>query len=62
MTTELSRCLGQKLRQARKLPGLTQDQVGSALGMGATGSSSYVSWLEQGKIPKIRNRKLLGFV
>ena len=53
MNTESSRHLGQKLKQIRKLSGLTQDQVGAAIGMSAVGSSSYVSRLEQGKIPKV---------
>ena len=53
MNTESSRHLGQKLKQIRKLSGLTQDQVGAATGMNAVGSSSYVSRLEQGKIPKV---------
>jgi len=53
MNTESSRRLGEKLRQVRKLSGLTQDRIGAAIGMGAAGSSSYVSRLEQGKISKV---------
>ncbi len=53
MNTESSRHLGQKLKEVRKLSGLTQAQVGAAIGMSAVGSSSYVSRLEQGEIPKV---------
>ena len=53
MNTESSRLLGQKLKEVRKLLGLTQAQVGAAIGMSAAGSSSYVSRLEQGEIPKV---------
>jgi len=53
MNTELSWRLGQKLKEVRKLSGLTQAQVGAAIGMSAAGSSSYVSRLEQGEIPKV---------
>jgi transcriptional regulator with XRE-family HTH domain len=53
MNTESSWHLGQKLKEMRKQSGLTQAQVGAAIGMSAAGSSSYVSRLEQGEIPKV---------
>jgi transcriptional regulator with XRE-family HTH domain len=41
------------LRQVRKLSGLTQVQVGLTFGMTADSSSSYMSRLEKGDIPKV---------
>ena len=50
---EMMRKLGERLRAEREMAGLSQSQVGVALGMKSPGCHSYLRRIEQGKLSQV---------